>query len=98
MRRRGAFGSARDRRQLQDDPVLDPQVWTADREAIEETAQSADGALASGRNGLLDRRSTDVSVARRRRRGRGARPGRAAQAGQRDGAEVARSSHTKSAG
>ena len=60
----GGGGGPRCGRQLRDDPVLDDQVRARDRPAVEEAAVAPDAPLASLRDGLLDRRKADVSVAR----------------------------------
>ena len=62
-RRRGASRLAGDRRQLRDDPVLDPQVRPPDCQTVEEAARGTVAPLAPGRDGLLDRREADVPVA-----------------------------------
>lgn len=46
--------------------LLEEEVRPADRPAAKEAPAGALAALASRRNGLLDRRPADVSVARRR--------------------------------
>ena len=96
--RRGTDGAARNRGQLRDDPVLDDQVWASLRQAAEEAARGPLAALASRRDGLLDRRKASISVAcsRRRRRGPGSRG--PAPAGHRGGAEASPTPATQPAG
>lgn len=62
-RRRRTVGSAGDRGQLRNDPLLDDQVRPADRQEPEASTTGALAALASGRDGLFDRWAAHVPLA-----------------------------------